>query len=175
MVLLWINIEPRPVPDTSLLLRVGLPVGFLLVVTAFWFDSIGRHRASSAIAKLQHKHAREREKIRVRSEQEKLKVMEKAQSEIHRQSRVASGKANLKVGAVFVAATGAGVLMLMANLVTFGLVTMMTAGGAMGGYLLRWRQEQSSQARLAQQPDEALLPNDNQPRIINDVSGQSTE
>jgi hypothetical protein len=53
------------------------------------------------------------------------------------------------------AVTGLGVLMLATHMLTLGLLTITTAGGAMGGYLLRWRQSRQAMDRLSREVSEA--------------------
>lgn len=125
------------VPDTTLLLRVGIPVVLIGLVGAFWFSAISRHASERAVVRLKDSHAKEREKIKVSAERDRTRMVKETQKEIQKQSRRASGKANLKVGLAFAGAAVAGVVMIFIELITFGMMTMTTAGGALGGYLLR--------------------------------------
>ncbi|NND92476.1 MAG: hypothetical protein HKN42_16575, partial [Granulosicoccus sp.] len=45
--------------------------------------------------------------------------------------------------------------LLATNLMTLGLLTITTAGGAMGGYLFRWRQSRQALDRLSTLPMES--------------------
>ena len=82
-------------------------------------------------------HAREREQLQLNAERAKTRLVKKTQQQIARESKITHSKANFKVGAVFSGAIGFGALMLLTELITLGLLTMSTAGGALGGYL--WR------------------------------------
>jgi hypothetical protein len=182
LALFWVN-QTSSVED--LLLRVALPATIISCVTALWLSTLGRMDAERRSAALKEEHASEREQLhreieRTRSDvlqqasADKAKLQERAHvererlvTETHKQllqrERSISRRANLKVGLAFMAVTGLGVLMLATNLMTLGLLTITTAGGAMGGYLLRWRQSRQAMDRLArgaQQPDNPL------PRII---------
>jgi len=67
----------------------------------------------------------------------KTRLVKKTQQQIARESKIAHSKANFKVGAAFSGTIAFGGLMLLTELLTLGLLTMSTAGGALGGYL--WR------------------------------------
>ncbi len=141
LVVLWVNIGSDVLLGPDLLVKVLLPLLLLAVTTALWFDSIARNRAADMIAKLKERHARDREKLQVETQKEKSKVIKDAHKEIVREQRRVNSKANMKVGVAFFAAAGAGILMLITELVTFGMMTLMTAGGALSGYLFRGRRE----------------------------------
>lgn len=164
LVVFWVNMDITITWSTQLALKIGLPLLLLAISTALWFDALGRSRATQTVAKLQESHAREREKLQIKSEREKHKVIKDAHKQINRQSKLASGKANLKVGMAFVVAAVAGVLMLLTELITFGMMTLMTAGGALSGYLFRARRE-----RLPQAINDPSLDPSSTPRVINDT------
>ncbi len=77
--------------------------------------------------------------------------------------RSISRRANLKVGLAFMAVSGLGVLMLVTNMLTLGLLTITTAGGALGGYLLRWRQSRLALDRLSEALPDIDSPG---PRVV---------
>ncbi|MEE9321434.1 MAG: hypothetical protein V3U76_13370 [Granulosicoccus sp.] len=133
----WVNLDADP---TTLLLRAGVPALLIATVSALWFSSIGKVDAERSQARLRLEHARDREKLQLDAERSKAKVLKQAQRESIKQERKVSRRANVKVGLAFMGVTAAGVLMLLTELLTLGLLTITTAGGAMGGYLLRWRQ-----------------------------------
>lgn len=157
LLVLWFNLAGGSegggltslIPDTSLLLRVGLPCLLLGVVSALWFASISRHSAERAVTRLKDAHAKEREKMKVQVERDRTKMVEKSQKEINKQTRRVNTKANFKVGLAFAATAVAGVVMIITELITMGLMTMTTAGGALGGYLMRGRQAKSKQMKQA--------------------------
>jgi ABC-type multidrug transport system fused ATPase/permease subunit len=127
--------------------QLALPLGVVAVVAAFWLSSLAAHHA---IRKTQHlrmemeqereRFAREREARRVKAEKDKTRLVRQSHKEIARESRRAHSRANLKVGAALAAAAAAGVIMMAANFLTLGLLTLTGVGGALGGYLLNRHQ-----------------------------------
>jgi hypothetical protein len=59
----------------------------------------------------------------------------------------AHAKANFKVGLAVTGAVGAGIIMLFTELLTMGLLTLSTAGGALVGYGARARQDRLSKSK----------------------------
>ena len=134
---------------------------FLGIFAAFWFVSLSRSETKDAVNKVKFElqeeanktklelqeevnktkldFAKERETLHVRAEKAKTKLVEKTQKQIASDYKKTQGRANLKVGAAFAATVAAGVLMMVIELLTFGLMTLTTAGGALGGYLVRAR------------------------------------
>ena len=161
--LFWVNTEASPDWDSVLLLKIGMPLILVSVIAALWFDSIGRQRAVDTIARLKVSHAKDREKLQLKTEKEKTKILKDAQKEITKQGRRVSTRANLKVGLAFVGVACAGLVMIITELVTFGMMTIMTAGGALGGYLARVKQEFTSTTVLESDTDH--------PRIVNQQTG----
>ena len=137
-------------------LEVWLLLGALAVVisffAAFWFVSIASHSRKDALARVRESFSREREQIRVKAEREKTKVIKRSQEEIAKERSRVQNKANFKVGASLAAAAGLGVLMLLTQFVTVGLLTLTTAGGALGGYLFRARQDHAERIGAGPKP-----------------------
>ena len=133
-----------------------LSAGLLALVTALWFASIERARGRAAVDALRLHHAKEREKLKVTVERDKARVQEDASRQIRREGRRGARRANLKVALAFGVTTLAGVLLLITELFTLGFMTITTAVGAMGGYLVRWRQSRSADLATAARPDVAL-------------------
>jgi hypothetical protein len=144
-------------------LRLALPLFVISVFAAFWLQSMAKHKSKDDLAVLKDKHLKEKvkredsyvaekavlsdrhlkqtAKIQLNAERAKTKVVKQAQQQIAREAKLTHGKANFKVGASFAAVIGAGALMLLIELFTFGLMTLTTAGGALGGYFLRAKRE----------------------------------
>jgi len=122
-------------------LRLVIPLLVVGFFTAFWFNSIASHKSKDEVFQAQAQHAREREKIQLNAERAKTRLVKKTQQQIARESKIAHSKANFKVGAAFAGTIGAGALMLLTELLTMGLLTISTAGGALGGYVMRARKE----------------------------------
>ena len=110
------------------------------LVTSLWFASIGKLDSERVIAKLKLQHAKEREKLHVNAEKTKSKVIEQSHKEIRKHEKRIGRKASLKVGLAFFSATAVGVLFVITEFLMFGLMTITTSLGGLGGYLLRARQ-----------------------------------
>ena len=125
-------------------LRLLIPLLVVGFFSAFWFSSIAKHSSKDEISRLQEQHAREREKLQINAERAKTRIIKKTQQQIARESRLTHGKANFKVGAALAGVIGFGALMLLTQFLTLGVVTLTTAGGALGGYFYRVRKEKNS-------------------------------
>lgn len=186
LALFWVN---QGATTENLLLRAGLPAAIIACVTALWLSTLGRMDGERRNAELREKHANEREQLnreieRTRSEvlqqasADKAQIQERAHVErerlvkqTHKQlmqrERSISRRANFKVALAFMAVSGLGVLMLVTNMLTLGLLTITTAGGALGGYLLRWRQSRLALDRLSEALPDADSPG---PRVVDQAS-----
>ncbi len=144
-------------------LRLAFPIAMIGVFSAFWFQSIAKQKSKDELSNLKNeyikekakledsylaekatindKHLKETAKIQLNAERAKTKIVKQTQQQISREAKITHGKANFKVGAAFAAAIGVGALMFLMELFTFGLMTLTTAGGAVGGYLLRAKRE----------------------------------
>ncbi|HRJ52788.1 MAG TPA: hypothetical protein PLE99_08465 [Candidatus Thiothrix moscowensis] len=140
-------------------LRLGIPLVIVGLLTAFWFGAVAAHQRKDEISRLQECHAKEREAIRVNAERAKHKVLKQAQQETLQEVRRTSTQANIKVGLALAGMAGIGGLLLLTQFMTLGLLTLTTAGGALGGYVLRLRQEKTKPALPDATPDH--------PRLIN--------
>ncbi|MGK0271740.1 MAG: Ca2+/Na+ antiporter [Cocleimonas sp.] len=122
-------------------LRLLIPLLVIGVFAAFLFASMSKHKIKDEVNSASFEHAREKEKLQLNAERAKTRLVKKTQQQIARESKIAHSKANFKVGAAFSGTIALGALMLLTELLTLGLVTMSTAGGALGGYLLRAKKE----------------------------------
>lgn len=138
-VVLVITALKTSLEQTGLLfLLLNLSIG---VLTALWFTSIADGARRESLSKVKESFSREREKIRVRAEQEKTKEIKSSQRRIDREKRKVSSGNNIKTGVMIGGAVSVGVVLLMTQMVTLGLLTLSTAGGAALGYGVRSRQE----------------------------------
>jgi len=142
---------PQPL-EGGAWLAVMLPIVVLGIFVAFWFAAIARNKTQEALSKATLEFAKERENIQVKAERAKTRLVEKTQKQIANEARRTHSKANFKVGATFAAAVGAGILMLVIEMLTFGLMTLTTAGGALGGYLVRAKKAHRELADQAASP-----------------------
>ena len=133
-----------------------LPVIFLILllstVISLWFNTVARQLSDKRISTLERRFAAEREKINVNAERAKSKLAKKTQKEIETQARRTKTKANIKIGTAIAVAAGFGLLMMFTQFITLGLLTLTTAGGAVGGYLARSRRPEA-----LEQPEYKLI------------------
>jgi len=121
-----------------LFLLLNLAVGTL---TAVWFTSMAGGMRRQALSRAKEGFAREREKLRVHAEREKARETRNSQRRLSREKQRARQGGNLKTSLMLGGAAGVGVVMVLAQFVTLGLLTLTTAGGAALGYGLRARQD----------------------------------
>ena len=133
--------------DQELWLAEFLLAMILGLVTAFWFVSIASHAKKDALANAKDEFSREREKLRVNAERQKTRLIRKSHEEIRKETNRAHASTSFKLGAGFVGIVAAGSLMIFSQLLTLGLLTLAVGGGALGGYLLRARQEAISRRK----------------------------
>ena len=125
-------------------LRLLIPLLVIGFFSAFWFSSMSKHKSKDEISQMQQQHAREREKLQVNAERAKTRLVKKTQQQIARDAKITHGKASFKVGAALAGVMGFGALMLLTQFLTLGVVTLTTAGGALGGYFYRGRKEKNN-------------------------------
>lgn len=176
LVMLNAGAEPR-----ELALRAGLPALVIALVTALWFRSLSRTDGERDLARTRLEHERERERLqrdaeRARAdlsreaERERVELLREAERTVRREERRVTRRANLQVGLAFAATGGIGVLLLLSELLTLGLLTLSAGGGALGGYVLRWRQTRGTPRMVADAP-RAPANGTSPPEPTEDVSG----
>jgi hypothetical protein len=141
-------------------LRLLAPVVIVGLITAFWFGAMAAHQHKDEISRLREDHAKERENIRVNAERAKTRVVKQAHKDTLDEVRRTSIQANIKVGLAFAGAAGIGGLLMLTQFMTLGIMTLTTVGGALGGYVLRIRQEKGKPLFFPRRSEEA-------PRLIN--------
>lgn len=135
--------------DHELWLAVLLLALIISLVTAFWFASIASHAKKDALAQAKEKFSKEREALRVNAERQKTSLLRKSHEEIRKETNRAHARTSFKLGAGFIGIVAAGSLMIFSQLITLGLLTLAVGGGALGGYLMRVRQEAVSRQKEA--------------------------
>jgi len=130
--------------DHELWLAVLLLALIISLVTSFWFSSIASHAKKDALAHAKDEFHKEREKLRVNAERQKTSLLRKSHKEIRTETNRAHARSSFKLGAGFIGIVAAGSLMIFSQLITLGLLTLAVGGGALGGYLMRVRQEVAS-------------------------------
>lgn len=122
-------------------LRLLIPLGIVALLIAFWFGSLAQQLSKDAVIKLKESHAKEREKIKVNAERAKTRLLKQTQKETTQEIRKQTTKANMKVGAALAGVAAFGGLLLLTQFITLGITLMATAGGALGGYVMRIKHE----------------------------------
>jgi hypothetical protein len=120
-------------------LRITIPLLFIALIVAFWFNSIVGHHSKDAIGKVKDDFVNEREKIRTNAQRAKDRAVKAVQKESAKETAKAHAKANFKVGAAFAGMLGVGALFIFAQMLTAGLLAISASIGAMGGYYWRGR------------------------------------
>ena len=135
--------------DHELWLAVLLLALIISLVTSFWFASIASHARKDALANAKDEFYKEREKLRVNAERQKTSLLRKSHEEIRKETNRVHARSSFKLGASFIGIVAAGSLMIFSQLITLGLLTLAVGGGALGGYLMRVRQEAVSRQKEA--------------------------
>jgi hypothetical protein len=121
-----------------LFLMLGLTI---TAVMALWFTSIADSSRHRALTKVQENFLRERESIRVKAEQEKSKEVMNARRQAVREKQAVQTTGHLKTGVMIGGVVGVGVMLMLTQFVTLGLLTLTSVGGLALGYGTRVRQE----------------------------------
>ena len=148
------------------LIALAFLIALLSTVISLWFSTIARQLADKSVASLKEHFAAERDKISKTAQRDKDKLVKKTQKQIEVEARRSKTKANIKVGGAIAVAAGFGVMMLLSQFVTLGLLTLTTAGGAVGGYLVRSRKDQEALAGPEYTLIEAEVIEDNDSTVL---------
>lgn len=157
-----------------------LPLVFMVLllstIISLWFGTVAKQLSDKRVAALKQQFATEREKLNVNAERAKNRLQKKTQKEIETQARRAKTSANIKVGTALAVAAGFGLVMIFTQFVTLGLLTLTTAGGAVGGYLARSRKHDALEgpdyklieAEEIEPKEVKKLENDSEIIVVND-------
>ena len=145
--------------------QIAIPLLFIAMVIAFWFNSLSAHERKDALYKAEGNFAKEKEKIKVKAEKDKIKTMKEAQKEIVHEATKTHAKANFKVGASFAGVLALGGLFVLAQMVTAGLLVMTATGGVIGGYY--WRGKRIKNSNLQELPNQKDLKVIKDKKLIN--------
>ena len=151
-------IAPKDLTNWGLV-RLVIPILIAGFLTAFWFGSIAARQRKDKISQLKEHLAKERETIRVNAERAKTKLVKQAQRTTLQQVRRSSTRANIKIALAFAGVAGLGGLLIMTQFMSLGLLTLTTAGGGLGGYLLRIRQERGKLLLAGKEQDSQNITN----------------
>lgn len=122
-------------------LRLAVPVLIAGCLTAFWFGSVAAHQRRNEISRLKEDHAKERETIRVNAERAKARLVKKAQRQTVQEARRSARRANLRIGLAGAGVAAVGGVLVLTQFFSLGVLMLTAAGSALGGYMLRVRQE----------------------------------
>lgn len=133
-----------------------LTAALVTLATAFWCAAITRHRVDLAVSRRERQHGSTVERLRVEAERDRSKQAERHRRDVQRVERRAAWKSRTKTLGAFGIAAGFGVLMLLTELFTLGLLTLGSAASGVAGYLLHWRQTR-------REGDAGVLPDGRRP------------
>lgn len=139
-------------------LRLIIPLSIIATLMALWFAALSNQQRKDEIMRLQASHAREREQIKVNAERAKHQVTKEAQQQVQQAIKRTTAQANFKVGFVVAGAASLGGFLLLTQFVSLGILILGTAGGTLGGYLLRLKQEKNAKTAQLNMPTKPLKP-----------------
>ncbi len=142
-ILVYAALNNPTAENQMLLAAVGAALG---LVGSLWFTTIAGSDKKEALARATERLSKEREKIRVRAEKEKSKIREQTQKQASKRVNLPASKSHFKMGASTLGLVGVGGLLLVTQFVSLGMLVMGVSGGALGGYLMRVRQEQKKKS-----------------------------
>lgn len=138
-------LEPNDFTTTGII-RLTIPLIFIAIIIALWFTSMAKYYSKDEIDKIKDNFATEKETLRLDAEKAKRRVEKEAQKNIIKEATSTHAKANLKVGMAVAGVAGVGVLFVLAQMVTVGLLAISATGGALGGYY--WRGKRLEKERF---------------------------
>ncbi len=127
--------------DLQLIIIIGFFALVVALLTTFWFVSIATDIHKDEMVRIQQNHAQDREQLLINTERDKATIIAQSLQKIEKETKRTYAKASFKIGVAFALAAGAGIVMIVIQFVTLGLIILMTSGGALAGYLARARQE----------------------------------
>jgi small-conductance mechanosensitive channel len=145
-------------PFAAAWLLAGGAASILALVVACWFRSIADHIRKDSLAEAREVFAQERERLLLAAEAEKRTIVETSHERLIQETNRAHARASFKLGAAFVGMIGIAAAMLYIQLITLGLVMLAAAGGALGGYGIRVRQDYLANRKRAEQAALAHSP-----------------
>lgn len=134
---------------------------FSSFIFSYWIKLLSDIRIKDSVAHEREKYLAERERIKIQAEQEKYNMLRDTHKLVSREAAKASARANTKIGLIAAVAVAGGVTLIAAQMFALGILILSTAGGGLGGYLMRLRQEKANnEKRLTNkwvQADEAEM------------------
>ena len=123
--------------NTWLLLSLGVLIG---VIAALWFSAIASYACQHSFARASEKFNRQRDRMRRQAEKEKTRELRDGHQQVLRETRRLQNRSALKLGGAMAGIAGLGVLLLLTQFMTLGLLAVSATGGALLGYGVRARQ-----------------------------------
>ena len=120
-----------------LLGSLGILIG---VIAALWFASIASHAGQRSYVLASEKFNRQRDRIRTQTNKEKTKEIRKSHQQVLRETRRLQTRSTLKLGVTMTGLAGLGVILLLTQFMTLGLLAVSATGGVVLGYGIRARQ-----------------------------------
>ena len=134
---------------------------FSSFIFSYWIKLLSDIRIKDSVAHEREKYLAERERIKIQAEQEKYNMLRDTHKLVSKEAAKASARANTKIGLIAAVAVAGGVTLIAAQMFALGILILSTAGGGLGGYLMRLRQEKANnEKRLTNkwvQADEAEM------------------
>lgn len=141
-----------PTAHAGLWAPIAVLGGVVTLLAAIWFGSIADHVRKDALLGARASHAREREDLVVTAELEKRAALEQSHQRLMQATARAQAQASWRLGLGLTGLVALGGILLAIEFMTVGLLVMAAAGGALGGYVLRARQEQRFLLRDEREP-----------------------
>lgn len=153
--------------STDSLLAFALLALAAAFFAALWLGSMIRshHERDVLLAKEALRHERERSRRLVK--EQKTQTQESVRRQMTRDFSRQQSRSRLKLYGAFAGMGGLGLLLLLTQFLSLGIVLLSSSGGAVAGYLLRIRQE-AQRRKPASGPEETapkIIEASNQPRL----------
>jgi hypothetical protein len=154
--------------STDSLLAFALLALAAAFFAALWLGSMTRshHARDVLLAKEALRHERERSRRLV--EEQKTQTRESVRRQMTRDFSRQQNRSRLKLYGAFAGMGGIGLLLILTQFLSLGIVLLSSSGGALAGYLLRIRQE-TQRRRSAAEPEAAapkIIGAPDNPRLI---------
>lgn len=151
--------------DAALILIIAFFALIISFLASFWFAAIARNFYHESFNQLREDHLREKEKILINTEREKALAVAQRYQAREAEIRRAYAKANFKVGVVVTLCTGIGAILMLSQMVTFGLMLLVGSGSGLLGYLVRIRQERTK-LRIQEIRSEPEIDHSKPPKLL---------
>jgi hypothetical protein len=111
------------------------------VLAAAGLAALSRAASQQALARAREGFSREREALRVKAERDRSRMAQEGYRRAQRERVRLQGRSGLRLGVSAAGVIGLGVVLLFSQMVSLGVLALTAGGAAVGGYLLRARQD----------------------------------